>query len=209
MARVLYCIPCALRGQETLSSVVIDGDPMCKSCARDLEQGYIAKAAEAAVVPADYAKLSVELCGQGCGHPKHRGRCKGYGGRTHEARQRMAEIEEAEARADAVSAAEAEKKESGAMDTLKSREIALEEIPVASETVRIVGRMGQLWMWLRDAKPTAALEVVCRDRVHLGSTHRPLRKKAKAAGIGFYWSAVGSTYYISKTAFRGSQKAWE
>lgn len=208
MARVLYCIPCALRGQETVSSVVIDGDPMCKSCARDAEQGYIKKVEESAA-PAPAAQPAVKLCAQGCGQPKHRGRCKGYGGRTHEARQRMSEIEEAEARADAVPAAEAEKKESGAMDTLKSREIALEEIPVASEAVRIVGRMGQLWMWLRDAKPTAALEVVCRDRVHLGSTHRPLRKKAKAAGIGFYWSAVGSTYYISKTAFRGSQKAWE
>lgn len=95
------------------------------------------------------------------------------------------------------------------MDSLDAREISLEEIPVPTEPIRVVGRMGQLWLWLRDAKPTAALEVACRDRVHLGSTHRPLRKKAQAAGIRFWWGAVGSTYYISKSPFRGGKKAWE
>jgi hypothetical protein len=205
MARNYYCIPCGERGQGVLSTVVIDGDPMCSACARDLQPGYIQKAAEVeidAIAAAATCAPVATLCSRGCGKPTHRGLCKGSGGRPHQVRQKSKSR-----------AAEREKRfmdgEGKGMDKLVSREIALEEIPVSIDPHRVLGRSGELWAWLRDANPIAALEVVCRDREHVRSTHHPLLKKAQNAAIPFYWSRIGGMYYISKSPFKGGRKAWE
>ncbi len=85
------------------------------------------------------------------------------------------------------------------MDRLVAEEIDIDELPSEAAPTRApVGRIGELWERFQALKPNRVLKVECRDRIHVGTTDRALRKKARNAGIPLRSQRVDATFFCWK-----------
>lgn len=255
MGRLGYCVPCGERRRDVDATVVIDGDPLCAFCAREVGCGTMGKLPEA--VPLVQESGSAEpdlkptsqtrdvghpvLCGRGCGKRPHWGGCAGrpvmesgaakaeaFRLRTSMSANAIAKrigwaqptisrwFREADAEdsapvrpkplaeatllvlEDGVMKPLAQKERGSLMDRLVVEEVGMEEVPMALGQRHPQGRIGELWALFRELKPRRSLKVECRDTVHVGSTDRQMRQKAKKAAMELGSRRVGTLYYCWK-----------
>ncbi len=191
MARNQYCIPCGELGRDVNAVVVIDGDPMCASHALTASRSSVDAAAETIgnTETSVSALPDLEPCRRGCGRPKHRGMCKGHGGRGSATRVSLAAtvVELVKAKVEVVKSEECE------MDVLVCEEVPVETVP--SGQARVLGRMGALWLRLMATPYGTALKVKCRDVDHASHTGRHLKVKAKKAGVDVVSRRVGAEFW--------------
>lgn len=148
---------------------------------------------------------ALPICVHGCGKPRHKGRC---GKRLPPPAVTLNRVELdgalvevarlPESPAPAMPVAEKGKR----MDQLKFRVVLMADLPAEVRTERrATGRMGQLWAELLNLTPGVdVLEVVNRDREHLGMTSRYIRTKAKKLNVPIDTRASGTMLYLWRTA---------
>jgi hypothetical protein len=83
------------------------------------------------------------------------------------------------------------------MDTLKSKTISLDELPVeAKPPIKKLGRTGELWAKLLALKPGQAEAVENRSWQHGTLTLRHMRMKSSASGLNLNSKRNGLMLYL-------------
>ena len=208
MGRLGYCITCGEENRPTDATIIIDGAPLCNSHAAKLvplsaaltvrepkltrSEPILPRISTPPKPPAPRAP-GPTYCTRGCGNLTHPGLCKG-GRRVMPAQQPTP----------SASPVTPQPKQETAtrMDKLKARTIPRHQVPVVGRKVRSIGRAGEIWSQFIDLASGQALEIVCRDHVHVGTTARGLRDKALAAGIKFGEERHPDRYYCWKEEAR-------
>ena len=196
MGRLGFCLPCGEARRDVDAVLVIDGDPMCAGCAREVEAGFIQKLPEP--VPLDEA-MADDLCRRGCGNTRHRGRCKG-----EVRKSRAPAMDEGIVTSLTTGQTQVQKwpkfnlqalERGSRMDTLVAEEVSLADVPLVKEVKHPQGRAGELWVRFLALATGKVLKVQCRDTQHVGQTDRGLRSKARKANVEIKSQRVDSTYY--------------
>jgi len=215
--RLGYCIPCGEAGRYVQATVVIDDGQMCDTCMRMAKQEEARLLAaepvppEEAMAKADAATkatvaaaAAVPSCAR-CGAPRHRGLCKG--------RNRHIAAGERSAKAAAIvdqmvskiaapvpQVALQSRKERGThMDRLVAEIVPMDQVPSgATQPRHPQGRSGELWTMFERLPAGQSIKVQCRDAVHVATTDRQLRVKAKSVGIAVGSLRFGANYYCWK-----------
>lgn len=197
-----WCLPCGEQRSEIAACFLVDGDPMCKPH-RDSEA-----TADSIVYPLDsegrpivepHAKrretiqpgkeLAIKkaappkLCKRNCGQPVHMGRCRGMkpSPKSAAARETMAEkMRENPVR----------------LDTLEFEIVDETDVPRSTPPQRRVGRTGEIWNQLDQLPAGKFLKVKNRNRQHMGTTARALRKTAEKRQTSLVMSANGADLYV-------------
>ena len=198
-----YCIPCGQRRRDVPATVVIDGDPLCDACARDMDAGAIAKVASV-IAGAEAEQESApepRLCSRGCGEQAHRGLCKGQKRppAAERARGLMAKLPPAKLEVGDAIVPLTRAERGVRADRLVAEEINVDDVPEATQPRRHPqGRIGELWERFLRLAPGRSLKVKCRTPTHVASTDRELAKKAAKAGLALESRRVGADYYCWK-----------
>lgn len=201
-SRYTYCVPCAVQHIDSQAVVVVDGDPLCRSCARRAG----APEASAPIDPSATAPVATlrshNFCSRGCGKPPHRGSCPGqaYPRRTQVASLPAKIPAPTPLQLPASPAPPDATQRSKGMDMLHAEEISVDQIPDPEVGRKPIGRSGELWVRFQALKVGVALKVKCRDSIHAGTTDRDLRAKAAKAGLKMASKRVGADYYCWRAA---------
>jgi hypothetical protein len=84
------------------------------------------------------------------------------------------------------------------MDRLKAEVISLDAVPTVNVVRKPLGRIGELWVRFQQLAKGEALKVACRDTIHVGTTSREMRSKAKHAGVPIGERRVVNDYFCWK-----------
>jgi hypothetical protein len=84
------------------------------------------------------------------------------------------------------------------MDRLKAEVISLDAVPTVDVVRKPLGRIGELWVRFQQLAKGEALKVACRDTIHVGTTSREMRSKAKHAGVPMCERRVVNDYFCWK-----------
>jgi hypothetical protein len=142
----------------------------------------------------------VRLCAQGCGRPVHLGRCFGVSQACH--------LTQEERAARAKKAAAVRREHTGSAnghDALECEVVDEEALPsVDAMKFRRAGRLGKIWDKLDELEPPKYLKIVNRDRNHLGTTSRELRKSAKKMGVVLELEPRGTFLFVRYKALHAA-----
>lgn len=206
MAKLGFCMPCGEKRIDVDAVVMVDGDPMCATCAWLNGQEIPAQSEFGAIhgrLEAAKPVIDIPLCTRGCNQPRHRGNCLGMRNGGQQEKPPQSPVEDLPIyRKDPLHVPV-----EIAGGPVTAERVRFEDIPTVVQFRHPQGRLGVLWTQLCECPSDApVLKVKAMSIKHAGSLMSQLRGKGRRMKQPVEVRRDGPTVYVWLVAARQIKK---